>query len=212
MRKVILLISMEVGLAFGAVVVSVMTPLVPLWVWATGAGVFSVLIPLVLYYPEWMTFLRQTRRRVYSRALQYLRIQPASENAVSPPDDGLGHFRACRQDIRRCRELIEPFAAPLGRVELGLQALTTDSDQLLELLLELQYLGQRLDALSIQYPSVYGPDGESDTALHVRLRLWSSWLRDLEVMTGHDDLKRARLYPPVGAVMPLTDHKSDAQC
>ena len=211
MRKVIVLISVELGLIFCAVVVGIMTSLLSLWVWATGTGIFLVVIPLGLYCRECLAWSQQAKSGVYSRVLRRLNLHPVSDYAASQLDNDFQRFRECLPDIQRCRKLIRPFAAPMGSVELGLQALLTGGDQLIELLSELGYLSQRLDALGIQYPSVAGSGSESDTALHVRLRCWNYWLIDLEVMINHDDLKKARRFPPVGAVKPPVVDKSDAQ-
>ena len=59
MRKIALVISLELGLILAAVVVGVVTPLLPIWAWIAGSAVFFVLIPLGLYGRECVEWFKQ---------------------------------------------------------------------------------------------------------------------------------------------------------
>ena len=153
MRKGVLFISFEIGLIFIAVVVSVMTTLFPIWVWVAGAGIFSILIPLSLYHGECLAWCKQTKGRVHSRVLRRLNLQPVPDNALDQADSDLDHFRACLPHVKQCRELIRPFASPLGEVAIGLQRVRAGGDEIIELFVELNYLTKRLKCIG--YPMPY---------------------------------------------------------
>ena len=117
--------------------------------------------------------------------------------SISQADSDLGQFRACLPHLERCRELVKPFASPLGSLNMGLEYLSTGGDKFIELIGELGYLARRLNALGIRYPDLYGVKDESDSHFRVRLRIWSMYLAELAVMIRHDDLAGARLREPL---------------
>ncbi len=188
-------ISLELGLILAAVVVGVVTPLLPIWAWIAGSAVFFVLIPLGLYSRECVEWFKQRTS------------QPAGEDpGATQAQDDLAAFKACLPHVERCCELIEPFAGPKSTVEDNireLQALDAAGNDLLELNMRLGYLNGQLEALGIQCPILPLSDERPDLSVHVRLKLWSIWLMQLKVMIDQGDLKSARLVPPAGTSTQL---------
>ena len=125
------------------------------------------------------------------------RSQEDTNCSKSPTDSDLEQFRACLPHLERCRELVKPFASPLGSLNMGLEYLSTGGDKFIELIGELGYLARRLNALGIRYPDLYGAKDESDSHFRVRLRIWSMYLAELAVMIRQDDLAGARLLEPL---------------
>ena len=127
-----------------------------------------------------------------------LSVQPTSDGSVSPPAEDMERFRACLPHIERCRKLVQPFAGPLGSIDMASQQLNDGGTRIGELIHELSYLTQELETLGIRYPIVYGGNDEPDSAFRVRLRIWSTYLTELEVIMRHDDLAGARqVIPPL---------------
>ena len=123
--------------------------------------------------------------------------QPATVSSISHAERDMEQFKACLPHIQRCRELIAPFASPFGTVNMGLEFLSTGGDKIIELISELGYLAKRLNSLGISCPNIYGSSDESDTDFRVRMRIWSTYLAELEVTIRQDDLPGARLLVPL---------------
>ncbi len=184
------------------------------WVrWAALLGETPVLVvaigfvisgPLLWTSGWWLPRLASRKRR----QIEPLAIIPIS----SQPDEDLARFKACLPHIERCRKLVQPFAGPLGSINMALQQLSEGGNTLMELIHELDYLTRQLETLGILYPILFGPDNESDSAFAVRFRIWSMYLTQLEVMIRHDDLDGARRLEPLDPSRPPTPDKSDAQC
>ena len=207
-----MLISVEIGLIFGAAVVSIMTSFFPLWTWVAGTFICLILVPLGLYSRESLAQFRQARMRAYSRVLQHFRLQIASEHVVSSHVSDLEQFKALLLHIERCRELVKPFAGPLGSIDMALQQLSDGGSRIQELIQELGYLTRELKTLGIRCPVVYGGKDESDSEFRVRLRIWSMYLTDLVVMIRNDDVVGARLLEPLEPAAQPNPSKSAVQC
>ena len=135
----------------------------------------------------------------WSRLLQWWK-------PVAQPSGDLERFRACRPHIEQCRKLVKPFAGPLGSIDMALKQLSDGGSRIYELIRELGYLSRDLKTLGIRCPIVDGGNAESDSALHIRLRVWSMYLTELEVTMRHDDLAGARQIIPIGmATQPNSD-------
>ena len=111
-------------------------------------------------------------------------------------------FQACLPQIERCRQLLKPYASPLGGLKLGWEYLNAGGDEIVELVSELNYLAQRLSALRIQCPDVQGVENDSNAAFCGRMQTWSIYLARLVVMIREGDLNQARLIEPIK--MPTT--------
>ena len=194
MRRFLLVIFLEAGLICITVVVDVMTGLMPLWAWATGAGVFFVVIPLALYWRECIVWLSR-------------RIAPVAQIAEGDgqDDSDLERLKACLPYVQRCRELIRPFAGPSSDLETRqkeILAVNSGGLQIIELMMEVGYLREHLNALDIQCPVLTDLDDRPDITEPVKLKLWSFCLAQLEVMIRQGDLKGARSSFAFTTVMP----------
>ena len=201
MRRFLLVIVLEAGLICIAVVVDVMTGLMPLWTWATGAVVFFVVIPLALYWRECRVWLSR-------------RIAPVAQIAEGDgqDDSDLERLKACLPYVQRCRELIRPFAGPSSDLETRqkeIQAINSGGVQIIELMMEVGYLSEHLNALDIQCPVLTDLDDRPDISRYVKLKLWSFCLAQLEVMIRQGDLTGARGSFAFGTVGPRTPDKKD---
>ena len=140
-----------------------------------------------------------------------LSVQPTSDGSVSPPAEDMERFRACLPHIEQCRELIRPYASPLGGLNMGLEYLNTRGTAIIELVRELGYLTQGLKALGIRCPTFYRGNDESNSDFLDKLQIWNRYLVDLAVMIRHDDLAGARLLQRNEPARQPTPDKSDAQ-
>ena len=161
--------------------------------------------PLLWTSGWWYPRLRQWRNHV-------LRAHPA---ALALPNEDLVRFRECLPQVELCQRLIGQYAGPLGGLNMGIMSLRywfAGDITMITLIRQLEYLTWSLDTLGIRCPSVYGGNGESDSAFRVRLLVWNMHLAELAVMILHDDLARARQLEPLDPTKPPTSGKSDALC
>ena len=155
-------------------------------------GVMLLIVaPITWFSEQWHAPVVNWWRRIRHHAP--LTAMPV----LHQPDEDLARFRACLPHVERCRELIGPYASPLGGVNMGLEYLHTRGNTIIELIRELGYLTKSLNALGIRCPIVYGGNDESDSDFRVRLRIWNMHLVDLAVMIRHDDLAGARILQPI---------------
>ncbi len=146
----------------------------------------------------------------WPRVLSKVKGRPPQkpDGVINETDEDLENFRACLPHIERCRELVRPFADPFGSINMGLQQVSTEGDKIIELIYELNYLTERLKVLGVRCPDTYGSSDEADSALRIRLRIWSMHLTELVVMVRHNDLTGARRREPL---KQSTLDKQDAQ-
>ena len=188
-------ISLEICLVFFAVVVSVMTTLLPIWAWAAGAAGFGVLIPLGLYHQECIALIKRPNTRVDSHVSPPLSVQLTSNGSVGKIDNGLERFRACLPHTSAMSETNSAisYTGTLGTFNIGLQVFHSGSAEFGQIATELEYLTKQLSALGIQSPDIWGEEGnDSFDKVHFRLRAWSSHLAWLEAKLHQEDLKGAR--------------------
>ena len=183
-------------------------------IWLDGMNPSDIIYPAGLVFgillgtSEWWWPWIASTIRPRSYGLTPLSVQPTSGISVGEIDNELEHFRACQPHIEQCRKLVKPFAGPLGSIDLALQQLNDGGTRIEELFRELGYLSRDLKTLGIRCPSVYGGNDESDSALRIRLRVWSIYLTELEVTMRHDDLAGAR---QIVAIPMATQPNSDTE-
>ena len=133
-------------------------------------------------------------------------------SVLNQPDEDLVRFRECLPQVELCQRLIGQYAGPLGGLNMGIMSLrylSAGDMTMITLIRQLEYLTCSLDTLGIRCPSVYGGNGESDSAFRVRLLVWNMHLAELAVMIPHDDLARARQLEPLEPTKAPTSDKSD---
>ena len=137
--------------------------------------------------------------RMVARIRRRSRLAP--ESAMVQANGDLERFKACLPHVQKCRELVSPFAGPLGSLTLGLQGLSAGA-QVVEVTANLEYLSQRLDTLQIRWPLISSPE-DTIGDRSARFSAWSRYLAQLSVMIGQGDLTGARAIQPIEAVKPL---------
>ena len=166
-----------------------------LWV-GTGVAGGVCFAGLALATSEWW----------WSRLLQWWKPAQLSPTVLAQPPKDLARFRACLPHIEQCRKLVNPFAGPLGSIDMAVQLLSDGGSRIQQLIQELGYLSRELKTLGIRCPIVYGANDESDSEFRIRLRGWSMYLTELEVTMRHEDLAGARQIIPIEmATQPNSD-------
>ena len=83
MRKIVILVSVEVCILCGSVVAGIMTDLLPLWVWVAGMVLFGAVIPLALYHRECIHWMA---RHVPAPGDTPMHIPPKPSSETPRPD------------------------------------------------------------------------------------------------------------------------------
>ena len=147
MRKVLLVISLEVGLICATVVVSVLTELFSIWAWTAGVAIFDVLIPLGLYHRECIAWCKRSKTAMTSHPPSHPSSEPSSNGSQDHALNELTIFMGCLPHIQRCRKLIEPYTGTLGTVNIGLQVFHSGGAEFGEIATELEYLAKQFSVL-----------------------------------------------------------------
>ena len=169
-------------------------------------GIVLLLIsPMTWFSSQWTPAVVNWWRRVRHH------VPRAALPVSNQPDNDLERFRACLPHIEQCRKLVQPFAGPLGSIDMALQQLSDGGSRIQELIQSLVYLTRKLETLGIRCPIFYGGNDESDSTFRIRLRIWAMHLTDLVVMIRNDDLASARLIEPLEPAKQPTSDRSDAQ-
>ena len=193
MRKFFTVMIFEVAVFAAGALVHTMTSFWPSWAW-TIVLIFCCVVAIISYRYEIKGWLS---RRIASLA------QIAEGDGQD--DSDLERLKACLPYVQRCRELIRPFAGPSSDLETRqkeILAVNSGGVQIIELMMEVGYLSEHLNALDIQCPVLTDLDDRPDITEPVKLKLWSFCLAQLEVMIRQGDLKGARSSFALSTVMP----------
>lgn len=137
--------------------------------------------------------LQRVKRITTNQKSQEVESGDTLIETVIDPDSFVGRLRACHPQIRRCRELVEPYRGEKGVSRIEWRQFGSDEiGEFRDLDYELGYLTRRLDRLYIPSPSIAEGPGTNVGDLNESLQQWGWFLEKLEATVLQDDLHGAR--------------------
>ncbi len=167
------------------------------WIWALNPSQIiypaGLVLGTLLFTSEWwLPRLMTLARRGPGKRLALSQVKQSS-----PRLKNSGQLAAMLPHIQRCRMRLRSYSGLLGGLQIGWQGAIEGGDRVLELIYELSYLAKLLTPLGIPHPDIYGSTGEPDKDIHIRFRIWSTYLAELEVVVRHEDLDGAQRLQPI---------------
>ena len=160
---------------------------------STIIGIFvgSLLVTSDLWWPRISQWIRRNWSNREPRVVES--TEKLFESAVHP-NSFEGRLRACYPQIKRCRELVEPYRGEYGVPRIEWQQMGFEGNEAIrDLNYELGYIARRLDSLYIPSPGIADGPGTNVGDLNERLQQWGWFLEKLETAVLLDDLDGARL-------------------